>query len=395
MTSPAHSERIQTLDILRGIALLGMILVHFHQKMEAPATMPEDLVGWIVWVGVEEKAWATFAFLFGVGFAILLQRREQRGEGFNAFYLRRLLGLAMFGILAEALFGFRVLLVYAIWGVPLLFVRKWRTRSLLTLAVLSAAALPVYQLGLALWQWKVVGHFTPPSAQRILLFQALEDAQHQPNYFVLVAARVHAMMASYLDWHVLIPAHDFALFILGLLAVRHGIFSETRSRRKIFVAFMVFGFVSWAAFWLLLPRLPLNFAPEQVTSPLRYGLGLVHDQWLAFTYVGAAVLLLNAFPLWQQRLSWLGVAGRMALTNYFVQIAVLDVLASSYGVGLKIRPYAEPLATALLFGAEVLLSRWWLARFRFGPLEWLWRSFTYGKLQPIRLSKPAAIAAGA
>lgn len=395
MTSPANNERIQTLDILRGIALLGMILVHFHQKMEAPATMPEDLVGWIVWVGVEEKAWATFAFLFGVGFAILLQRREQRGERFNAFYLRRLLGLALFGVLAEALFGFRVLLVYALWGVPLLFVRKWKTRSLLTLAVFSAAALPICQLGFALWQWKVVGHFTPPSAQRIALFDAMENAQHQANYFVLLAARVRAMTATYLDWHVLIPAHDFALFILGLLAVRHGVFAETRSRRQIIAVFMAGGFVSWAAFWLVLPRVPLSFAPEQVTNSLRYGLGLVHDQWLAFTYVGAAVLLLNAFPRWQQRLSWLGVAGRMALTNYFVQIAILDVLASSYGVGLKIRPYAEPLATSLLFGAEVLLSSWWLARFRFGPLEWLWRSFTYGKMQSMALPKAASMTAGA
>lgn len=74
----------------------------------------------------------------------------------------------------------------------------------------------------------------------------------------------------------------------------------------------------------------------------------------------------------------------MALTNYLLQIAILDVLSSGYGVGLQIRPALVPLLAVLIFGVEVLITRWWLARYRLGPAEWLWRSLTYGKWQPLR-----------
>ena len=83
------------------------------------------------------------------------------------------------------------------------------------------------------------------------------------------------------------------------------------------------------------------------------GLGLVQDQWLCFTYIGAVVLLLAYRPVWTARLALFGQAGRMALTNYMVQAAVLDVLASGYGLGLKLRPCVVCRWRAvLLFAAE-------------------------------------------
>src|SRR5262249_33003848 len=99
-------ERLQTLDILRGLALLGMILVHFHQHMEMEASGAESLIGWVTWVGVETKAWGIFALLFGAGFALLLRNLERRGAPVAAIYLRRLAALAAFGVIAEAGFGF-------------------------------------------------------------------------------------------------------------------------------------------------------------------------------------------------------------------------------------------------------------------------------------------------
>src|SRR4051812_45475137 len=82
-------QRLHALDILRGLALFGMIVVHFHQKMRLEATGLEDLIGWGVWVLIEQKAWGTFAFLFGVGFAVLLRRLEARGAPITRIYLRR------------------------------------------------------------------------------------------------------------------------------------------------------------------------------------------------------------------------------------------------------------------------------------------------------------------
>src|SRR5215467_11315966 len=81
------NERIQALDITRGFALFGMILVHFHQKMRIDVTGVEDLIPWGVWILVEQKAWGTFALLFGAGFAILLRRLEARGRAIVPVYL--------------------------------------------------------------------------------------------------------------------------------------------------------------------------------------------------------------------------------------------------------------------------------------------------------------------
>ena len=157
---------------------------------------------------------------------------------------------------------------------------------------------------------------------------------------------------------------------------------------------MTFGAVSWALSWLLLPHLPAMPAPG-AGWPLADGLGLIHDQWLCLTYIGGVVLLLAFRPAWTDRLAVFGDAGRLALTNYMLQAAVLDVLASGYGFALNLRPSVYAPAAVVFFGAEAAASRAWLTRYRFGPLEWLWRTVTYARFQPLRRSaaveRPAAV----
>jgi uncharacterized membrane protein YeiB len=323
MYSPVQTSRIATLDILRGLALCGMILVHFHQKMESPATGVEDLVGWTIWVGFETKAWSVFAFLFGVGFAILLRNAEARGASIVPLYLRRMAFLAVVGILVQVTTGFQILLEYAMWGVALLIVRKWPTPVLLILALAAAVA----------------GRF------------------YGPIRFILLGS---------INW---ITPVDFTLFILGLLAVRHGIFDDVARNKRIIIGAMIFGFVSWAIAWLLYDNGPAEY-------------GILSDRWLALTYAGAVTLLLHYKPVWKDRLALFAKAGRMALTNYVLQAAVIASLAT--GLALRSRPYADLPATVILFGVLAALSAWWLSRFRYGPLEWLWRIVTYWKWQPIK-----------
>jgi uncharacterized protein len=383
-------ERLGSLDILRGFALLGMILVHVHQKLEQPATSLEDLISWFIWVGVEQKSWATFAFLFGVGFAIQLRRMEAKGASVTRLYLRRLLVLGVFGVLAHALFGFRILLEYAVWGVPLLLIRRWSTRSLLLAALVSTCALSLIEITAGAHEWVTLGRQGADAAAEARsaapnpVRTALKAAEAQPSYPVLVAARLQAMRADYLSWSFLIPGANLTLFILGFLALRHGLIDAPRKHVKMIAVWMTLGFLSWAVWWLVLREAGIELVPLRISNQLRQALGIVSEQWLAFTYIGGFLLLLAYRPVWEQRLQALGWAGRMALTNYLFQIAVLDVLSSGYGVPLKIRPALVPLLAALIFGAEIAFSRIWLTRYRLGPAEWLWRSLTYGKAQPMR-----------
>ena len=383
------SERVQSLDILRGLALFGMILVHFHQRTRLDVTGLEDLIGWFVYIFVEQKAWGTFAFLFGVGFAVLLRRLEQRGLPVVPIYLRRLAGLALFGVLAEICFGFHILLAYASWGVVLLLIRRWSTRALLVTAVACAAARSVTA------EISILLDVSPPAAIDPQLASAVEAAAKQPDYVTLLAARWALFVGSLSpSWRDLLPDANLALFIVGLLALRHGVFDEPIRQKRLIVRGMAFGAFAWASSWSLLPHLS-TFIGRDVHWPIGNGFGLLQDQWLCLTYIGAVVLLLAYRPVWTARLAAFGYAGRMALTNYMLQAAVLDALASGYGWQLSLRPLAYVPAAVLLFGFEAAFSRAWLRRFRYGPLEWLWRTITYAAIQPLaRVTAPQPAAVG-
>jgi uncharacterized protein len=376
------TERLHAIDILRGLALFGMILVHFHQKTRLEVTGVEDLIPWAVWVGVEQKAWATFAFLFGVGFAILLRRLEARGASVVPIYLRRLATLACFGIIAEVGFGFSILWAYAMWGLALLVLRTWSTRALLVTAAIAASIKPIVaEVGALYAAWSATPRVVSTSA---VWYQAVEAATRQKSYLTLLAARWDLFVATHpATWQDFLPDVNLALFILGLLAVRHGILDQPMQHVRTIVRWMIFGVLSWGTAWLVLRNIPTPPIPG-ADWPIAYGFGLVQDQWLCFTYIGAVVLLLAYRPVWTARLAAFGRSGRMALTNYMFQAVVLDIVSSGYGLDWKLRPYVYVVAAVLLFTVEALFSTAWLERFRFGPLEWVWRMLTYARYQPLR-----------
>jgi uncharacterized protein len=357
--------RLDALDILRGLAILGMIVVHWHQRIGLQVTGWEDLIAWAVWVLVEQKSWGIFAFLFGVGFAVLLRRLEARGDPVVPIYLRRLAALALFGVLAEVGFGFNILFEYACWGLVLLAVRRWPGGPLLGLAALAACARPL----VAWWTGAM------PWVADESLREAVAAAARGSDYLALASARWALFRARVPDtWPELVPDVNLALFLLGLLAVRHGVVEQPKRHVRLIVAWMSYGALAWAVWWLALRHL----ASGPRAAALASGLGLIQDQWLCFTYMGAVVLLLAYRPRGTARLALFGQAGRVALTNYLLQVAVVDVLASGYGLGLRLRPAAYVLGAVLHFLVQAMMSRAWLRRHRKGPLESVWQAVTYG-----------------
>jgi uncharacterized protein len=166
---------------------------------------------------------------------------------------------------------------------------------------------------------------------------------------------------------------SLVLIILGFLSIRHGVLENPRAHLRLIVGVMIFGFVSWATWWLFLWN-----------SELESGFGIVRDQWLGLTYTGAVLLLLEYRPVWKKRLESFGITGRMALTNYVLQVLFFWTLGKH--LGIKIRPYFELPASIALFMILVLLSRFWLARHRYGPLERMWRSVTFWRLRETEIA---------
>ena len=393
-----HSGRLDVLDVLRGMALFGMFLVHFNDYSSDGVGLAA-LYQRTVRLLFEERFWGIFGILFGVGFAIQLRRSDQRGERFVRKYLRRLLALAAFGFLAHAVFGFNVLLGYAIWGLPLLLVRKWSIPVLLAAAVLSAASGSLYQIARTAHGVAAIGEPAfrlkqqAETARNRSFNEANREAQDAPTYPAVLDARLRHMRWFYVQWFTFLPVNTFTLFLLGVLGLRLGLFERPDQHRPLIAALMLFGAASWAASRWLLPAPPEQLGaplvPNLVAARLEAGFGLVRELWLALTYIGVVLLLVARDPAWLRRLAAFGWAGRMALTNYMVQIAILDLAFAKYALGLEVTPLVGLAAALALFLADAALSRWWLKRFRYGPLEWLWRSITLARWQPWRVAEPA------
>ena len=104
-------------------------------------------------------------------------------------------------------------------------------------------------------------------------------------------------------------------------------------------------------------------------------------------FLVAALTLLAQRAAWREHLGGLAAVGRMALSNYLLQSLVFTLIFYGYGLGVygQAGPFLTLLLSLLFFRLQIWMSNWWLARFRFGPAEWLWRCMTYGKLQPLRV----------
>lgn len=395
-TSPVERDRIQVLDVLRGIALLGMFLVHFSD-FSTGGNGTDEVYRRAVYLLFEERFWATFGILFGVGFAIQLRRADARGEAFAARYVRRLVTLAAFGFAAHAFFGFNVLLGYAAWGFALLLFRRWSVRALVIATAVSAMSLNLYAIARVSYRAATIGEqaVRAEMASKVAAMRefraANQKAQQSPSYRAVFAARLAHMRWFYAQSYSFLPVNTLTLFLLGLLGLRLGLFDEPERHRRLIASIAVFGVVSWAVSWWVLPLMPERTGPTfiggVILTSAQYGFGLVRAMWLAFAYIGVVLLLVARDRAWLRRLAAFAWTGRMALTNYMIQIAILDLSFSKYALGIEVRPLVGLTLALALFFIDAMFSRWWLARFRYGPFEWLWRSATYARWQPWRVAE--------
>jgi uncharacterized protein len=349
------------------------------------------------------KAYSTFAILIGVSFAIHLRRADRRGEDVRWRFFRRLLGVWLFGAVTAALMGGADLMGYAWSGVWLLFVRRWSTRALLAALLATATLQGVWNIAVGSYQRATMGVdranevATSPRLAWQAADQELRAAQQGTSFTRLVAARFvrrvyFEQTDLWGDWQRGVPGGllsslsfgNLTLFLIGLLAFRLGVFERPAAHMRLLVVAMVVGAALWAV-WRVVEVEPAVWA-EWSERPWDLYAALGPWRYLALTYIGAITLLVGFSKGWERRLAAVfGAAGRLALTNYLLQI---PVLALAFGV-TGLTPQVAILAAVILFGTLAIFSRWWLKRFRLGPAEWLLRSVTYARLQPLR--RPAAV----
>src|SRR5687768_13960459 len=233
--APRPLERVEVLDILRGIALVGMFFIHFNYYEATPQGVePGRLAAFIeqfLGLFIEERFYSIFGMLFGVGFAVQLTRAEARGEPFVARYLRRLAALAVFGFIAEGVFGYNVLLGYAMWGLPLLLVRKWPVKALLVLLVLCASSSQIYRvakMAVVARQPNEIVELRAANRAQLTAFMATRDSiqklEQSTSWGTVIAARVGFMPKFHYQWNRF-PSGSFILFLLGMIGWKLGLFT--------------------------------------------------------------------------------------------------------------------------------------------------------------------------
>src|SRR5262245_5216130 len=370
-----------------------MFLVHFNDNASGAPSGAGAVYQRIVALFFEERFWTMFGILFGAGFAVQLRRAQSRGAGFTVAYLRRVATLAGFGLFAHAVLVYNVLLGYAIWALPLLLIGRWPVKALVVALVISASSWSLYAIAHAAYGVARSGEVAYMAereavAERNGTFNRRNhEEQDNPHYSTVFRARLRHMAWFYAQPFSFLPVNTLTLFLIGLIGVRRGLFDEPEKHQRLILGLMVFGVASWVADnWLMSapgpPSGPLVLS--MAIGRLEVGLGLIRAMWLAFAYIGAVLLIAARRPAslrWLAPFRW---TGRMALTNYMAQIAILDLAFSPYALHIALTPLQGLAAGLVLFGACASVSRWWLSRFLFGPLEWVWRSATYGALQPWR-----------
>ncbi|WP_160992226.1 DUF418 domain-containing protein [Duganella lactea] len=379
MTINTTTSRLDVIDALRGFAIVSIMLLHNIEHFDfyfSPTGLPAWLqaVDKVIWDSLfflfGGKSYAIFALLFGVTFYLQYHNREVRGEDFRARFAWRLVLLLAFGVINSMFYHGDILSIYAVLGFALIPVARLGNRWVLIIALLLL--LQPYA-----W-WEVIQALPNPDeklpnpASWAYFGRANDYFAHGSAFQVwagnLTNGKIGAVRWSWENGRLFqIPA----LFMLGMLAGRKGLFSDPLFwRRALIVSALLF-----------IPFYMLKSWPELlgVGAALRRPLLVIITSWANVAFM---VVLVSVFVLLFYKQRWLAIfspLGRMSLTSYVVQ----SVIGTSiyYGFGLGMYQYTGAsfaLAIGILLAvAQQRFSVWWLARHPQGPLETVWHKLTW------------------
>jgi uncharacterized protein len=389
-------ERIQIIDVLRGITLLGIILVHFTEQYYAgqPPKIHENfgmhnlsdtIVQAFIGIFISGKFFMIFSFLFGLSFFL----QFSKSDGSSHFLIRfawRLICLFFIGMIHHLHYRGDILTIYAVLGFGLLLFYKLSDRGLLILALILIFNIP----SVAVRLYDVISGVTPTVMkepdQRLL--EIYYNTLKSGSYLEILKANLFELKGKF-EFQVVVGRIyiTMGLFLLGLHAGRKKWFDQIGIFKKLvrFGLWTLLGCVLFAGMFALV----IFIAKIEMSQGVQFLVGgSIYDVFnsaLAAIYVGLIVLAFQKEKAHRLLMNFYEV-GRMGLTTYLMQALVGTLLLFSFGLGL-LGDYGAAVWAAvafLVFGLQIIFSKWWLNNFQYGPVEWLWRSMTFLKIQPMK-----------
>ena len=403
-------ERIVSLDVLRGFALFGILLMNIQSfaMPEAAYFIPAaygDLTGadlivwWFSHLFADQKFMTLFSMLFGAGIVLMTAKAERGGKRSLGLHYRRMFWLLVIGLLhGYLLWSGDILVLYAVCGFILYWCRRWPARWQLATGILVFAVGPL--VGMAGAQMLA---FAPPEVRAELVtdlwppadvIQA-ELAAYRGGWRDQMAVRVPTTFEmetmAFLYWGLWRAG---GLMLMGMALFKWGVFSGERSTRFYTVLIAIGALV---ALPVIAYGARQNFIHDWEPIYTRLGAGYQFNYWaslfVSLAYVGVIVFWLRAgWLLWLQRA--LAAVGRTALTNYLAQTLLATFIFYGHGLGLfgSVTRVQQLLVVLGIWTIELIISPLWLRYFRFGPAEWAWRSLTYWRVQPMRVRTSSPVA---
>lgn len=402
------SERIAIVDILRAIALFGIIITHSALSFLAG---PEPTPGFNEFSGLDKivndlaelltfgKFFAIFAFLFGMSFAIQLDNAARKGSRFAGRFAWRITILLGIGLVHAMFFSGDVLMVYAVLGFLLIPCRKLKNKTLVVTGLILVLNIPWLLLGLL-----QVSAPTPGIEQQQAAAQIEADfaEKAQEQYRIKQSGTVGEIVEMNLTDSMLNKLLfmvvsgrlwiTFGYFLLGLWAGRVGLFRDTPINRDIFRKILVWaGGVALVTSVIYLLSGQSLFAQPTIATVLTYFAFTIQQATLAAFIVAACTLYYWRNPT-RGLLPHLAPVGKMGLTTYLLQTVFGLALFFGIGFGMlgKMGVTSSIAAGIAFFVFQIFFANWWLRRFSMGPFEWLWRSLTYFTLNPAARTQPSA-----
>ena len=393
--------RIQIVDALRGFSLAGIVIVHLVENYIGAPTpegaleathigIPDYVVDGIIGIFFRGKFFALFSFLFGLSFFIQMDRAQDKGQDYRWRFLWRLLLLFFIGVVHHMFYRGDILTIYALLGVFLIPFYKVRNPWIITMAAMLFLGLGrflvfFYTQGDNLF---LQGGFDPNSPEVVSYFELLKTGTINE---VMHSNAIEGQLMK-MDFQFGIFSRGYltlAFFLLGLYAGRIRFF-ENFEEKWGFMQNILYGSIGLFAVGIGITI--LGFAP--------LGPNVSFDNWNAMigltgmdlVNVAMTFMLIALFVYLYKKVRWrrwlepFAPYGRMALTNYVFQSILGTFIFYGWGLGY-VAEIPNRYTFLLAFGViaiQMIISRWWLKHFYYGPLEWVWRSLTHFKYYPLR-----------
>ena len=387
-------ERIEILDIIRGVALLGVLIANmlafkapmfnYTPPLSSIVATTDSLAAWFIKLFVEGKFYTIFSFLFGLGFYIFMERAAEKTEDITFLFRRRLLILLCIGLVhLVLLWTGDVLLTYALAG--FILVKKWKMelpklkKSIIAYLILATFILGIIYLlnGLFLKGVDYNYYIQDKLYQREMIISFFQKA----SFFELLKYRLSREVISALINNLFVIPNVMALFLMGLYVgksqIHKNLYQHILIIKKVWRLTLLFGSCLTVILFLLMKLEETSnlIAILALKEIIKYYAGII----VCFFYI-TSMILIGGNQRGLKLIKPFAYVGRMALTNYLLQTITCVILFYGYGFGyFGSVGYGKGFIISIaIFIMQIIFSRMWLSNYTYGPMEWLWRRLTYG-----------------